>query len=145
MLPLTFTNPADYGKVQENDKVSITGLQSFTPGVPLRMILKHADGSVDEVLVNHTFNGNQIHWFEAGSALNLIAAEGKRKAASSQNTKAKPVAPAKVAKRKLTAKPAKIAAKKAKPKAKKIAAKKLVKASKKKVVKKAKRNLRKKK
>lgn len=82
MLPLTFANPADYDKVREDDRVSIVGLSTFAPGVPLRMLLKHSDGTVDECLLNHSFNENQIEWFKAGSALNLIAALGKKKAKS---------------------------------------------------------------
>ena len=79
MLPVTFADPADYEKVRRNDRVSITGLTTFAPGTPLRLILKHADGSVDECLLNHSFNENQIDWFRAGSALNLIAAEKMKK------------------------------------------------------------------
>lgn len=79
MLPLTFANPSDYDRVREDDRASITGLGSFAPGTPLRLILKHSDGSVDECLLNHTFNENQIKWFKAGSALNLIASELNRK------------------------------------------------------------------
>ncbi len=79
MLPLTFANPADYDKVREDDRVSVVGLTKLAPGVPLRMILKHGDGSVDECLLNHTLNENQIGWFKAGSALNLIAAEKKKR------------------------------------------------------------------
>ena len=78
MLPLVFANPADYDKVREDDKVSIVGLSTFAPGVPLRMILKHSDSTVAECLLNHSFNENQIQWFKAGSALNLIAAQGAR-------------------------------------------------------------------
>ena len=52
MLPLTFANPADYDKVREDDRISIAGLATFSPGSPLRMILKHADGTVDECLLN---------------------------------------------------------------------------------------------
>ncbi len=141
MLPLTFANPADYDKVQENDKVSITGLSSFAPGVPLRMILKHSDGSVDEVMLNHTFNENQIHWFVAGSALNLIAAQGKKNAKSSkQKTQPELAAPKKAVKKPAKKKAVKKIVKKViKPKAK--SKKKLGK----KVAKKVKRNLRKKK
>ena len=80
MLPLTFANPADYDKVREDDRASIVGLTAFAPGIPLRLILKHTDGTVDECLLNHTFNENQIRWFKAGSALNLIAAELRSKA-----------------------------------------------------------------
>ncbi len=75
MLPLTFANPADYDRVREDDRISITGLADFAPGAPLTMVLQHADGSTEEFAVNHTFNQNQIGWFKAGSALNLIAAQ----------------------------------------------------------------------
>jgi aconitate hydratase len=78
MLPLTFANPADYDKVREDDRASILGLNTFAPGLVLRMILKHADGTVDEVLLNHTFNENQMRWFRAGSALNMIAGRLKK-------------------------------------------------------------------
>ncbi len=73
MLPLTFARPEDYDRVREDDRVSILGLTTLAPGRPLRMIVKHTDGTVDEILLNHTFNQNQIAWFRAGSALNLIA------------------------------------------------------------------------
>jgi len=112
MLPLTFANPADYDRVQEDDRVSIVGLTTFAPGAPLRMILKHADGSVDECLLNHTFNQNQIEWFKAGSALNLIAAQS-RKSPRSQGKKTK-VAPGR---RKTSKKPGTKRAKKASRKA----------------------------
>lgn len=72
MLALTFANPADYDKIQENDKIDILGLTSFSPGKPLTVRLNHADGSVDEFAANHTYNEQQIEWFKAGSALNLI-------------------------------------------------------------------------
>jgi len=73
MLPLTFADHADYDKVQPGDKVSILGLTSFAPGVPLTCKLTHPDGSTDEFSLNHTFNDNQIGWFKAGSALNAMA------------------------------------------------------------------------
>ncbi len=72
MLPLTFANPADYDKIQEDDRLSILGLTSFTPGVPLTLVAKHKDGSEDKITLNHTFNEGQIEWFKAGSALNLM-------------------------------------------------------------------------
>ncbi len=78
MLPLTFANPADYDKVREDDRASILGLTALTPGKPLTLVLKHADGRVDECALNHTFNDNQIGWFKAGSALNLIAGMEKK-------------------------------------------------------------------
>jgi aconitate hydratase len=72
MLGLTFANPADYDKIQETDTVDILGLDQFMPGVPLKIQLNHADGSMDIFDVNHTYNDTQIEWFKAGSALNLI-------------------------------------------------------------------------
>ena len=72
MLALTFVTKDDYEKVREDDVVDITGLTSFAPGKPLTMVLHHADGTTDKVKLNHTYNEQQIEWFKAGSALNLI-------------------------------------------------------------------------
>uniref|UniRef100_A0A8C5AEQ2 Aconitase 2 n=1 Tax=Gadus morhua TaxID=8049 RepID=A0A8C5AEQ2_GADMO len=72
MLPLTFADPQDYDKVGPEDTVSIQGLESFSPGKPLTAVLKHADGSLDSISLNHTFNQPQIEWFKAGSALNRM-------------------------------------------------------------------------
>jgi aconitate hydratase len=74
MLGLTFDNPADYDLIQEDDMIDILGLTSFAPGKPLQVILNHAGGSTDTLIVNHTYNEGQIEWFKAGSALNLIKA-----------------------------------------------------------------------
>jgi len=70
MLALTFADKDDYAKVQENDRISVTGLDSFAPGKPLTVILKHSDGTVDSFNAVHTYNQTQIEWFKAGSALN---------------------------------------------------------------------------
>ena len=70
MLALTFVNKDDYDKVQEDDLISVTGLKDFAPGRPLTVEFKHADGSNDKFLANHTYNQTQIDWFKAGSALN---------------------------------------------------------------------------
>jgi len=75
MLALTFVNKEDYDKVQEDDTIDITGLTSFVPGKQLTMILHHIDGSKDEVPVNHSYNEQQIGWFKAGGALNVIRQE----------------------------------------------------------------------
>ena len=72
MLALTFANPADYDKVQEDDTIDIEGLTEFAPGRPLEIVLHHADGSMGEFMVNHTYNEGQIEWFKAGAALNII-------------------------------------------------------------------------
>ncbi|MCF1751560.1 aconitate hydratase [Mariniradius sediminis] len=74
MLALTFANPADYDLIQEDDSIDILGLTDFTPGKALTVVLHHADGSKNEIKVNHTYNEGQIGWFRAGSALNLIKA-----------------------------------------------------------------------
>lgn len=76
MLPLTFADPKDYEKIRENDRLSIIGLTEFAPGRQLKLIITHDDGTTSEAMLNHTFNQNQIEWFKAGSALNLIAAKG---------------------------------------------------------------------
>ena len=72
MLALTFANPADYDKIQEDDTIDIDGLTEFAPGRPLEIVLHHADGTEDEFMVNHTYNEGQIEWFKAGAALNII-------------------------------------------------------------------------
>ncbi len=72
MLALTFADKEDYDKVQEDDSIDIIGLTSFAPGVPLRVVLNHKDGSEDRIIVNHTYNEQQIEWFKEGGALNVI-------------------------------------------------------------------------
>jgi aconitate hydratase len=72
MLALTFYNETDYDKVLEDDVIDIIDLKDFAPGKPVKLSLNHADGSSEEILANHTYNANQIEWFKAGSALNLI-------------------------------------------------------------------------
>lgn len=78
MLGLTFADKADYDKFQEDDTVNFLDLDQFAPGRPLTLELVHADGSKDVILTNHTYNAQQIDWYIAGSALNLIAAEAAR-------------------------------------------------------------------
>ena len=72
MLALTFSSKDDYEKIREDDTFDIVGLTEFLPGKPLKVMLNHADGAREEILVNHTYNTQQIEWFRAGSALNLI-------------------------------------------------------------------------
>jgi len=72
MLGLTFDNEADYDKIQEDDTFDFTDLTEFAPGKQLTLVAKHADGTSDTIMVNHTYNAGQIEWFKAGSALNLI-------------------------------------------------------------------------
>ncbi len=72
VLPLTFADPTDYDRVRQGDRVSIRGLAGMAPGKPLTMVLHHADGSEDSFPVNHSLNAEQIEWFKAGSALNVL-------------------------------------------------------------------------
>jgi aconitate hydratase len=74
MLALTFANTADYDKIQEDDQIDIVGLTAFAPEKPLTLVLNHKDGSKDEISVNHTYNAQQIEWFKAGGALNMMRA-----------------------------------------------------------------------
>jgi aconitate hydratase len=72
MLALTFADKDDYEKVLEDDVIDIVGLTEFAPGSQLTVVLHHQDGTMDKIKVNHTYNHQQIDWFKAGSALNLI-------------------------------------------------------------------------
>jgi len=74
MLPLTFADPADYDKIREDDRITLM-IDELAPGETLTMKAAHGDGTTDTILLNHTFNEQQIAWWRAGSALNLIAAK----------------------------------------------------------------------
>jgi len=77
MLGLTFADKSDYDKIKEDDIIDIIGLTSFAPNTPLTLVLNHVDGSKEEIKVNHTYNEQQIEWFKAGGALNIIRANVK--------------------------------------------------------------------
>ena len=72
VLPLTFVDPVDYEKVQEDDRIDILGLTELAPGRNVDVVLRHADGSEDRFEAKHTLTDEQIKWFRAGGALNLI-------------------------------------------------------------------------
>ncbi len=72
MLALTFSNEADYDKIKENDTINFLNLDQFAPGKQIELELAHSDGTKEIIAVNHTYNEQQIGWFKAGSALNLI-------------------------------------------------------------------------
>jgi len=74
MLAITFVNNADYDKIKEDDTIDITGLTAFAPGKNLTLTLHHADGSSESFEVKHSYNAQQIEWFKAGGALNIIRA-----------------------------------------------------------------------
>ena len=75
MLALTFANKEDYNKILEDDSIDIEGLLAFEPNKALQVVLNHADGSNETIQVNHTYNQQQIEWFKAGAALNIIRNE----------------------------------------------------------------------
>jgi aconitate hydratase len=72
MLALTFVDKTDYDKILEDDSIDINGLTTFEPGTALTITLNHADGSRHVIKVQHTYNQQQIEWFKAGAALNII-------------------------------------------------------------------------
>jgi aconitate hydratase len=76
ILPFTFNSAEDYNKVQETDRISILGLNELAPKKQMTAVLHHADGSEDKILLNHSMTQDQIGWFKAGSALNLLAGVG---------------------------------------------------------------------
>jgi aconitate hydratase len=80
MLALTFANKEDYNLVQEDDSIDVIGLTSFTPGKSLQLVLHHADGSTHTIEANHSYNQQQIEWFKAGGALNVIRSQALGKA-----------------------------------------------------------------
>lgn len=78
MLALTFANKEDYDKIQEDDNIDINGLTTFAPGKPLTLTLHHSNGATDNIIVNHTYNEQQIQWFKEGGALNVIRKQFKK-------------------------------------------------------------------
>lgn len=74
MLALTFDNKEDYNKILENDTIDVEGLITMMPGKKIQLVLNHADGSNETIQVNHSYNAQQIEWFKAGGALNIIRA-----------------------------------------------------------------------
>jgi len=75
VLPLTFADPADYDAIGESDRISVIGLAGLAPGRPVEVVVNHADGGATSIATNHTMSDDQIAWFRAGSALNLIRAQ----------------------------------------------------------------------
>ncbi len=72
MLALTFADKNDYNKIQEDDSIDILGLTEFAPGKQLHLVLHHNTGDYEIIKVNHSYNAQQIEWFKAGGALNII-------------------------------------------------------------------------
>jgi len=72
VLALTFSNPDDYEKILEDDKISLVNLNEIEPQKQVKCIITHSDGNKDEIMLNHSYNTSQIEWFKAGSALNVL-------------------------------------------------------------------------
>ncbi len=73
VLALTFANPKDYELIQEEDRVTLSDLSQLAPGKTVKMSVKHKDGTTQTIELKHSYNAEQLKWFKAGSALNLIA------------------------------------------------------------------------
>ena len=78
MLGLTFATESDYSKIKEDDTFNFSDLSEFAPGKQLTLEVIHADGSKEDIKLNHTYNEQQIDWYRAGSALNLIKMENAK-------------------------------------------------------------------
>jgi aconitate hydratase len=72
LLALTFSNPSDYDRIQESDRLSLVDLDKLQQGKLVRCIITHSDNSKDEILLSHSYNHSQIEWFREGSALNVL-------------------------------------------------------------------------
>jgi len=72
VLALTFADTADYDRIREDDRISLHGLSHMEPGRPVACTITHADGESEDIQLAHTYNGLQIEWFKAGSALNVL-------------------------------------------------------------------------
>ena len=72
ILALTFTDPKDYEKIEQQDRISVTGLNSLAPGKPVQVTIQKVDGKALTIQANHSITEQQIAWFKAGSALNAL-------------------------------------------------------------------------
>jgi aconitate hydratase len=83
VIALTFADPADYDLIGEHDRISITGLAELAPGAPVNVVISHQNGTGTHITTNHTMSVDQIEWFRAGSALNLIRHQTRHPEATS--------------------------------------------------------------
>ena len=72
LLALTFSNPDDYDRIREDDRINLTGLADLAPDKPVSCTVHHSDGTSETLSLNHSFGQPQIEWFRVGSALNLF-------------------------------------------------------------------------
>ena len=72
LLALTFSDEADYDRIREDDRISLTGLSDITPGKPVQCTVNHSDGTSETLELQHSYSQSQLEWFRLGSALNLF-------------------------------------------------------------------------
>ena len=72
LLALTFSNPIDYEKILEDDRISLKGLSDFSEKQPIQCIVEHVNGTSEEIILNHSYSNSQIEWFKSGSAMNVL-------------------------------------------------------------------------
>ena len=75
LLALTFSDPAHYDRIREDDRISLVGLSDLAPGKPVTCIVRHSDGTSETLSLNHSYSASQFEWFRRGSALNLFHTE----------------------------------------------------------------------
>jgi aconitate hydratase len=75
LLALTFSDPAHYDHIREDDRISLVGLSDLAPGKPVTCVVQHADGTAETLSLNHSYGPSQMAWFRLGSALNLFHSE----------------------------------------------------------------------
>jgi aconitate hydratase A / 2-methylisocitrate dehydratase len=92
LLALTFQSTADYDRIREDDRISLTGLKGMASGKPVECRVRHADGTSETLKLNHSFSAAQLDWFRKGSALNVFhgGAKAPAKKAGGKSTAAKP-------------------------------------------------------
>ena len=73
ILPCTFAKAADFDTVRAGDRISVAGLSALAPGRALTATLHHADGRAEPLELRHSMTEEQIRWFKAGAALNLLS------------------------------------------------------------------------
>lgn len=72
ILALTFSDPLDYDKIMEDDRISLVELDKIGPNKPVKCIIRHNDSNIEIISLNHSYNASQLDWFKAGSALNIL-------------------------------------------------------------------------
>jgi aconitate hydratase len=77
LLALTFSSSDDYERIREDDRLDITGLAELAAGRPISCRISHSDGTEETILLDHSYSAEQLAWFRAGSALNVLRLNSK--------------------------------------------------------------------